>query len=251
MLVAGVSNGHDLIESQRAVDLVKTAPDAAARLRALVVLQREIGLYEDRIQHHAPLLTRFGLNHDREVLAALWKPYAQASRRDLLVPVQQNLEAELVDLSQMPTGQADAKTKLALEGHDTLKTYLMLADPAHVDTGFMTAQLQHQWRTQAQLSEGERLDLSERLLTFYAAHLKAHPEWAIQARPELVNGARQTLLALIGVRNSEDTIYQEVLSSVGNKYPDQTLMSLTAGADPRGLVRTTASVPRRLYAPSL
>jgi len=243
MLIAAVLNGHDLIKSQRAVDQLNTAPDAAARLRALVVLQREIGLYEDRVQHHAPLLTRFGLNHDREVLAALWKPYALASRRDLLTPVQQHLEAELVDLSQMQTGQANAQTQLALEGHDTLKTYLMLADPSRVDAGFMAAQLQHQWRTQAKLSEGERLDLSERLLTFYAAHLKAHPEWGIQTRPELVNGARQTLLALIGVRNSEDTIYQEVLTSVGNKYPNQTLMSLTAGTDPRGLVRTAASVP--------
>jgi len=241
MLVAGIFNGNDLIESQRAVDLGKTAPDAATRLRALDVLQREIGFYEDRIQHHAALLTRFGLNHDREVLAALWKPYAQASRRDLLMPVQQNLEAELVDLSQMQTGQADAQTQLALEGHDTLKTYLMLADPSRVDTSFTTTQLQHQWRTQAELSEGERLDLSERLLTFYAAHLKAHPEWGLQARPELVNGARETLLALIGVRNSEDTIYQELLSSVGNKYPEQTLMSLTAGTDPRGLVRTCLS----------
>jgi len=243
MLVAGVFNGHDLIESQRAVDQLNTAPDAAARLRALVVLQREIGFYEDRIQHHVPLLTRFGLNHDREVLAALWKPYGQASRRDLLLPVQQNLEAELVDLRQMQTGQADAQTQLALEGHDTLKTYLMLADPSRVDAGFMTVQLQHQWRTQAKLSERERLDLSERLFKFYAQHLKAHPEWGIQTRPELVNGARQTLLALIGVRNSEDTIYQEVLSSVGNKYPNQTLMSLTAGTDPRGLMRTAASVP--------
>jgi len=122
MLIAAVLNGHDLIESQRAVDQLNTAPDAAARLRALVVLQREIGYYEDRVQHHAPLLTRFGLNHDREVLAALWKPYAQASRRDLLTPVQQHLEVELVDLSQMQTGQADAQTQLALEGHDTLKT---------------------------------------------------------------------------------------------------------------------------------
>lgn len=48
---------------------------------------------------------------------------------------------------------------------------------------------------------------------------------------------------MIGVKNSDDTIYQGILDSVGHKYPDQTLASLTAGTDTRGLLRTSASVP--------
>jgi type VI secretion system protein ImpL len=58
-----------------------------------------------------------------------------------------------------------------------------------------------------------------------------------------VNASRQTLLSVIGVRNSEDTVYQSVLAGVGNKYPDQTLASLTAGTDTRGLIRTSGTVP--------
>jgi type VI secretion system protein ImpL len=81
------------------------------------------------------------------------------------------------------------------------------------------------------------------LARFYAQHLKAHDAWRIQPRPELVNASRQTLLSVIGVRNSEDTVYQSVLAGVGNKYPDQTLASLTAGTDTRGLIRTSVTVP--------
>ena len=244
MLISGVSNAHDLLESQQIIHRLDTAPDAAARLHALLRLQQEIDHYEYRTQHHAPILSRFGLNRDTAVLAALWRPYTQASRRDLITPVQHTLEAQLVDLGQMQTGQVDSQTNaLALEGHDTLKTYLMLADPQRADAGFMTPHLTQDWRTPAKLSVGEQGDIAERLLGFYAQHLKAHPDWRIAPRPELVGAARQTLLALIGVRNSEETIYQGVLDSVGNQYPNQTLMSLTAGTDPRGLIRSTASVP--------
>jgi hypothetical protein len=45
------------------------------------------------------------------------------------------------------------------------------------------------------------------------------------------------LLAVIGVKNSEDMIYQGILESVGRKYPDQTLASLTDGTDTRGLLK--------------
>jgi type VI secretion system protein ImpL len=176
--------------------------------------------------------------------AAVWKPYSRAARDTLIAPVQQNLEAQLVDLNQMQTTQLDNQTsQLAQDGHKALKTYLMMSEPAHTDPSFMTPLLPHYWDMAADLPPGEKLDLSQRLLGFYADHLKQHPEWHIDARDDLINGSRQTLLAVIGVKNSEDTIYQDIVASVGRKYPDQTLASLTAGTDTRGLFLTSASVP--------
>ncbi|SIO69429.1 type VI secretion system protein ImpL [Burkholderia sp. GAS332] len=243
MLISGLSNTRELHLTRQALHTLDTAPDSAARLHGLLALQQRIDLYEDRTQHHTPLLTRFGLNRDREVLAALWQPYARASRSVLVTPVQQNLEASLVDLSQMQTEHVDDRTnQLALDGHKALKTYLMLAEPSRADAAFMTPLLTRYWSTNANLPTGEKLDLSERLLGFYAQHLRAHEDWRIQPRRDLVNSSRQTLLAVIGVKNSEDTIYQGVLDRVGNRYPDQTLASLTAGTDTRGLLRTSASV---------
>ncbi|MGT2490984.1 hypothetical protein ACU4GD_11740 [Cupriavidus basilensis] len=43
------------------------------------------------------------------------------------------------------------------------------------------------------MTPGERQDLAERLLTFYAAHLQSNPAGRIAPRPELVAGARRTL----------------------------------------------------------
>ncbi|PCE27314.1 type VI secretion protein VasK [Paraburkholderia acidicola] len=244
MLISGLSNARELDLTKQAVHTLVTAPDSTARLRALLDLQQRIALYEDRTERHAPLLSRFGLNHDAEVLAALWRPYVQASRPALITPVQQSLEAELVDLGQMQTTQVDGQTnQLALEGHNALKTYLMMADPGRAEAAFMLPSLMRYWSTNANLSAGEKLDLSGRLLGFYAQHLPAHVDWRVQPRQELINASRQTLLAVIGVRNSEDTIYQGILGTVGNKYPNQTLPSLTAGTDTRGLFHTTATVP--------
>ncbi|MBV8159072.1 MAG: hypothetical protein JO278_15540, partial [Dyella sp.] len=117
------------------------------------------------------------------------------------------------------------------------------AHPERVDPTFLAQQLAQHWTTDARVPPGQTQDLGERFAKFYAEHLKANPDWRVEPRPELVGGARQTLLAVIGERNAVDTIYQNILEGMGNKYPDQTLASLTSGTDPRGLVRATAIVP--------
>ncbi|WP_228939405.1 ImcF-related family protein, partial [Paraburkholderia saeva] len=220
------------------------ASDTPSRLRGLLGLQQRIALHETRAQEHTPLLTRFGLNHDRAVLDALWTPYARAARPLLVAPVQQEIEGQLVDLGQMSTAQIDNQSsQMAQEGQQALKTYLMMAEPQRAEAAFMTPQLEHHWNLDTGLRPGEKLDLSAQLMGFWAQHFPAHPDWRIRRREDLVGNARQTLLAIIGVKNSEDTIYQSILDSAGHKYSDQTLASLTAGTDTRGLFSTSATVP--------
>ena len=244
MLISGITNARNLIGARETIQALKTAPDSVARLNALLALQQQIGFSEQRVAHQPPLWSRFGLNQDKAILAGLWPSYTTASKSIFITPIQENLEARLVDLSQMPTDSLDDRANsAALEGHKVLKAYLMLAEPNRVDADFITPQLTRYWTTNANVSVGAKLDISERLSGFYAQHLKAHDAWRIQPRAELVNASRQTLLSMIGVRNSEDTVYQSVLAGVGNKYPDQTLASLTTGTDTRGLIRTAVTVP--------
>ncbi|AQH03163.1 type VI secretion protein VasK [Burkholderia sp. KK1] len=244
LAVSGISNAHQMVLTNEALNNLDHAPDTSARLRALRALQQRIGFYEYRVDHHAPFFSRFGLNHDHQVLDALWTPYADASRALLTAPVQQDIEARLVDLSQMPTTDFDDQaTKVAQDGQNALKTYLMMAEPQHAEAPFVSQQLPRFWSTSASLTAGEKIDFSQHLFAFWAEHLSAHPEWKIQPREDLIATGRQTLLAVIGVKNSEDTIYQGVLAAVGHKYPDQTLASLTAGTDTRGVFRTGATVP--------
>lgn len=244
MLLSGFQNARNIHAAQAAIDANASAPTEAGRLRSLVALQHQIARYEPRAGHHAPLSTRFGLNRDAALLAALWKPYGAASRDLLVSPIQQDVEDVLVDLAQMQVDGLDAQaSQWALDGHQTLKTYLMLANPGRAEPDFLGPQLVRHWQTEARIAPGERDDLAERLLTFHAARLKAHPNWRIEARPELVAGARRTVLAVIGQRNAQDTIYRQVIDGIGNKYPDQTLGSLTPGTDARGLIRANALVP--------
>lgn len=243
MLLSGYQNARNIHTAQSAIDASASESSASGRLRSLLALQHQIERYEPRAGHHAPLSTRFGLNRDDALLAALWKPYAAASRELLVSPIQQDLEDVLVDLAQMQVDGLDAQaSQWALDGHQTLKTYLMLANPARAEPDFLAPQMVRHWQTEARITPGERDDLAERLLTFHAARVKAHPDWRIEARPELVAGARRTVLAVIGQRNAQDTIYRQVIDGIGNKYPDQTLASLTPGTDARGLIRANALV---------
>lgn len=159
MLISGISNARDIELAQQTIQNIQSAPNAAARLRALLALQQQIERYEHRTEHHAPLATRFGLNRDPEVLAALWKPYANASRELLSTPVQQDLEASLVDLGQLQVASLDDRTsEWALGGHATLKAYLMLTDPSRVEPAFLARQLAQHWSTEARITPGEKLD---------------------------------------------------------------------------------------------
>lgn len=244
MVVSALTNARELHLTSEALQSLKTAPDTASGLRALLGVQHRIERYEHRVAHHAPVWTRFGLNKDRATLAALWSPYGQSANRLLITPIQYRLEEALTDLGQMPTDELNEHiNKLALDGHQTLKTYLMLAEPSRADAAFMAPMLETQWPGTPSFPLGEKLDLGARLLHFYADHLKAHPDWHIQPQQDLVAEARQTLQAIIVVKNSEDTVYQGILDVVGNKYPDQSLATLTPGTDPRGLFRTSVTVP--------
>lgn len=244
VLVSGLRNHADLQAASQSLGDLRSATNTAASLRALLAVQQQIERYEHRQERGAPLATRFGLNRDPAVLAALWRPYTEASQRLLLAPTRQNIEATLADLSRLPaTALDDATSRWALGGHAALKSYLMLADPVRAEPGFLAPELARHWATDARLTPGELQDLGERLFQFYASHLQTNPEWRIEPRHELVNGARQTLLAAIGQRNAQDAIYQSVLAGIGGKYPDQTLATLTAGTDTRGLLHTSAVVP--------
>ncbi len=118
----------------------------------------------------------------------------------------------------------------------------MLAEPQRSDTAFLTPQLIRRWQLDTRLPPGEQSDLAERLLSFYGSHLAAHPDWRIIPSAGLVQAARQTLLAAIGVEHADSTLYRNIVAAAADKYPDQTLASLTVGTDPRGLIRNNAIV---------
>jgi type VI secretion system protein ImpL len=244
MLLSGFQSARSIHAAQEAVDAIAAAPNTAERLRSLLGLQHEIAHYAPDAGHLASISTRLGLNRDAAIASALWELYAKHSRELLVAPIQQNLEDELAELAQVQAAGLDTQASdWALRGRESLKTYLMLANPERVEPDFLKTQLVQYWQTDARITPGERDDLAERLLKFHADHFKSHPDWRITARPELVAGARRTVLAVIDQRNAQDTLYRQVIDGIGGRFPDQTLASLTLGTDARGLIRANALVP--------
>ncbi|MFP3565146.1 ImcF-related family protein [Paraburkholderia sp. SIMBA_030] len=244
MAVSAGANTRDQLFAKTVVQGAATARDDHAGLRALLDLQHEIERFEYRATDGAPWYSRFGLNRDAMILKGLWQAYSPASRRLLVTPTQQGLENALATVAAMRTDVADpATTQQAVQGHKTLKTYLMMAEPQRADAKLMEPEMTRNWLTHAALTLGERQDLAHQFFPFFAQHLPTHPAWAIQPRADLVNGTRQTLLAITGVKNSTDTLYHSILDAAAGKYGDQTLATMLAGTDARGLFHTSATVP--------
>ncbi len=244
MLFSGAANTRELLYANQLARQQASPSDSRSGLHALRGLQQNIERFEYRALTGAPWYSRFGLNRDQSILAGLWQTYTPAGRRLLVLPVQQGLESSLTTVAAMRTDVADpATTRQAVQGHKTLKTYLMLAEPARADAPLMEPELTRNWLTHASLTTGEQQDLAHQFFPFFAQHLPAHPDWAIRPRADLVSGTRQTLLAIMGTKNSTDTLYRSILDAAAGKYGDQTLAMLLAGTDARGLFHTSVTVP--------
>lgn len=242
-LISAITNARNLVEAKKTIQLLEAPSDTASLLQGLFALQQQIEIYEQRAAHGPPVWSRFGVNRDAEILAMFWPSYAKASKAALAEPMQINLEAALERLAAMPTDSLNRETSTTEDGRNALATYLMLAKPSRVDSDFITPQLRRYWSTNARIPIGVKLDLSMHLLNFYGKHLKDHGTWRIRPHSELIERSRRALFPAIGPCLSHDAAYREILTSVGRKYPDQTLATLTTGTDARRLFRTNATVP--------
>lgn len=230
-----------------------TAPhNATEAALTLDTLQKHLDTLETRQHEGAPWYARFGLNRDAALLAALWPTYASASNRILIQPIRAKLEADLRQLSALTDQElasgGDAQTKRA---YNRLKTYLMLAKPQRADTKFLIPELletaQPVRPDLSPVTPGGWRDLTQRLITFHANHLAQHAA-ALALAPDasLVSTARQTLVSVVGLQNSTDTVYEQILDENRRKYPPVSLQTLLGDAAQEG--SSGAATSRGLFA---
>ena len=216
-------------------------------------LQKQLDTLEIRQHEGAPWTTRFGLNRDAALYAALWPAYESGGGRLLIAPIREKLEQRLRQLASLSDAEiasgGDAQVKSA---YDTLKTYLMLAKPERANAAFLTPQL-IATATPARplnspLSEGAWQDLRQHLIAFYANHLGKRvtaegTSLSIIPDASLVGATRQTVIGVRGIQNSTDAVYQQMLDEAKPKYPPVSLATLLGDTSSRGLFSTTATVP--------
>jgi type VI secretion system protein ImpL len=242
MLISASLNAGDLRRSHALVQALEQDGNDAARLRDLLALQERIERYETRRRDYLSILAGFGLNRDRDTLQALWTRYTSLSRTLLVQPVQLSLEASLRSLSRM---RADMPPGRDTQRHnyELLKAYLMLGEPRRVEPAFLAQQLASAWPMVTGLSPGAWQDTAQRLATFFAQHLPAHPAWRVDASASLIAATRRLLVNQVDLANADDAVYHALLDRARGMYADVSLPMLLHGADAQGLFTTTQTVP--------
>ncbi|MGL4430115.1 MAG: ImcF-related family protein [Silvania sp.] len=212
------------------------------RLHALSELQKTLARLQYRSEHGVPWYEKAGLSQNNALLAALWPRYQDSALPLLRDAAADHLQNQISAFNALPPG-SPLREQMAKTTYDQLKLYLMLARPEHMDAAWFSSALLHGWPKRDGVKDGVWQGVAPSLLSFYGAQLATHPEWKLRADESMVSQARSLLVRLMGVRNSESTLYQKMLSQVAHLYADMRLEDMTGDTDASRLFSTTEVVP--------
>ncbi|MCG5075967.1 ImcF-related family protein [Paraburkholderia tagetis] len=252
-MVSGFTNRATIGAAGSALAKLSAAQDPTLAMQTLDNLDKQIDTLETHEREGAPWTTRFGLNRDRALLAALWPGYEDAANRILVAPIRQKLEDRLRQLASMSDEEiASGGSVQTQAAYDTLKAYLMLAKPERAVASFLTSQLAATAAPvrppDSPLSSGTWEDLRQHTIAFFADHLghrvsTSGSSLAIVPDGGLVAATRQTVIGVRGIQNSTDTVYQQILDDAKPKYPPVSLATLLGDTTGRGLFNTAQTIP--------
>lgn len=212
------------------------------RLHALSELQKTLARLQYRAEHGVPWYEQAGLSQNNALLVALWPRYQDSALPLLRDAAAAHLHKQVSAFNALPPG-SPLREQMAKTTYDQLKLYLMLARPEHMDAAWFSSALLHDWPKRDGVKDGVWQGVAPSLLSFYGAQLAAHPEWKLRADESMVSQARSLLVRLMGVRNSESTLYQKMLSQVAHLYVDMRLEDMTGDTDAARLFSTAEVVP--------
>lgn len=212
------------------------------RLHALSELQKTLARLQYRSEHGVPWYEKAGLSQNNALLAALWPRYQDSALPLLRDAAADHLQTQLSAFNALPPG-SPLREQMAKITWEQLKLYLMLARPEHMDAAWFSSALLRDWPKRDGVKDGVWQGVAPSLLSFYGAQLVTHPEWKFRADEDMVSQARSLLVRLMGVRNSESTLYQKMLSQVTHLYVDMRLEDMTGETDASRLFSTTEIVP--------
>lgn len=214
----------------------------AAQLHALAELQKTLARLQYRSEHGVPWYEQAGLSQNDALLAALWPRYLDSARPLLRDAAADHLQKQINAFNALPPG-SPLREQRAKATYDQLKLYLMLARPEHMDAAWFSSALLHDWPKRDGVKDGVWQGVAPSLLAFWGTQLATHPEWALRADESMVSQARSLLIRLMGLRNSESTLYQTMLTQIAHLYVDMRLEDMTGDTDADRLFSTTEVVP--------
>ncbi|WP_145649285.1 type VI secretion system membrane subunit TssM [Pseudoduganella lurida] len=226
--------------------------DLQPRLQALELLQDRIEQLE-RYRHERPLALGLGLYQGELLERKLREEFFGGIREVMIKPVAASLEALLYEMNANPDqlavpaakgaqppsatrAYADASPANVEDAYNALKTYLMLADPAHVEPGHLNDQLTRFWRGWLEANRGampreQMIRSAERLLTFHLAQAR-DPSWPrIEQKLALVDTARDNLRRVVRGMPARDRVYAEIRARAATRFPAMTVGRIVGEQD--------------------
>lgn len=153
-------------------------PKAAARLRQL-----------DDWREDRPAQLRWGMYTGDELFAALRELYVAAVHRALLAAARADLEDRLRAIESSPVRTSENFNR----DFDTLKLYLMLSEPSHMDPAWAAPRLVRQWEGSAYAHAKGQGELLAPHVAYVCELLQRGEIAPWQADPKLVTRARSIL----------------------------------------------------------
>ncbi len=228
--------------------------DLASRLEALEVLQ-------DRIEQlrawrdNRPISVGLGLYQGDAIERKLRQEYFNGVRQVMLQPVAQTLEAFLTEvnaradkLQPMTRTPASAATPLAAaeatapgadrfahasperveDAYNALKTYLMLSDKGHMESGHLTDQLTRFWRVWLDDNRGtmpreQMIRSAERMISYVTANLHDDALQALPGNLGLIDQTRENLRRVVRGMPAKERVYAEVKARAATRFPTITV----------------------------
>ncbi|WP_371241585.1 ImcF-related family protein [Pantoea sp. KPR_PJ] len=243
MGIAYVTNRSQIADANALAELAaRQNQPLEQRLHALSELQKTLARLQYRSEHGVPWYEKAGLSQNNALLAALWPRYQDNALPLLRDAAADHLQTRLNVFNDLPPG-SPLREQMAKTTREQLKLYLMLARPEYMDAAWFSSALLRHWPKRDGVKDGIWQGVAPSLLSFYGVQLVTHPEWKLRADEGMVSQARSLLVRLMGVRNSESTLYQKMLSQVVHLYVDMRLDDMTGDTDAARLFSTTEIVP--------
>lgn len=212
------------------------------RIQAQYALQLQMDQLIFRQSEGTPIGYRFGLNHNDQLLNAVWPHYLAANDLNIAQPFMAWQSHYLQTLTKMSPADPN-RAKLVNSSYNVLKAYLMLTRPDKTDAVYLGEFATQTWPAPSNIELSQWQKLMPELVSFWGRNLSAHPDWAKTGSPELIKDIRQILINQIGLQNAENTIYQAILQRAGQNYANVTLVQLLGDIDSRMLFSSTDEVP--------
>ncbi|WP_127956802.1 ImcF-related family protein [Serratia microhaemolytica] len=243
LLSFGVNRQQIISATEQVAQFNQPQQSGDQQLIALQSLSHTISQLQRYRAKGTPWYRRFGLDYTPQLLTQLLQHYQRLNQPLLSQPAARQLAQKLTALLAVARSDPNYSTLLH-QGYPQLKAYLMItSQPEKAEASFFAALMQQIEPERAGINPELWRSLAPELWRFYANTLRQQPDWQLNADNALIARTRHRLLSELGQSQTEQQLYQHIISTLQPNYSALMLADMTAGTDAELLFHNSSSVP--------